>query len=187
MNPRIYLCGPMAENTPEQAGGWRLDAAAVLKSVGFKTSSPMREKEMLKKGQRMGVNYKTYGDVPELTASSIFTRDQFDVRHADLVLANMTELGKGFRRDRVFKDTPIQIPSIGSDFEIAWAFMLNTPVVLIAPDGNPYAEHPFLAGMSSLIRFAEMNEGIAWIIKNFSIYLEEKWIKLSESEKEFKL
>ena len=131
---------------------------------------------MLERKKVMGVQYESYGQVPELTPDSIFARDQFDVRHADLILANMTELGKGFRRDQAFKDTPIQIPSIGSDFEIAWAFMLNTPVVLIAPDGNPYAEHPFLAGMSSLIRFAEMDEGIAWIIRNFSIYLEEEGV-----------
>lgn len=167
----VYLCGPMAENTPEQAGGWRDKAARELRAWGFKVSSPMREKGMLKGGQRMGVHYETYGDVPELTAPSIFSRDQYDVRHADLILANMTELGEAYRHGQTGGDGTVQIPSIGSDFEIAWAFLLNKPVVLIAPDGNPYAEHPFLKGMSSIIRFTEMEEGLNWIVRNFHIYL----------------
>ena len=121
---------------------------------------------MLERKKVMGVHYESYGEVPELTPPSIFARDQFDVRHADIILANMTELGQAYRDGRI-----VQIPSIGSDFEIAWAFLLNKPVVLIAPDGNPYAHHPFLNGMSSLVRFDTMEEGIAWISRNFSVYL----------------
>ena len=163
----IYLCGPMAENTPEQADGWRQEAAKSLEPNGFTVSTPMRGKGMLEEDKRMGVHYEAYGKVAELTPPSIFARDQFDVRHADIILANMTELGWAYRHN----DEGVQIPSIGSDFEIAWAFLLNKPVVLIAPNGNPYAEHPFLVGMSNLVRFDEMSEGITWIVRNFSVYL----------------
>ena len=162
----VYLCGPMAENTPEQADGWRQEAASLLGLKGFTVTSPMRGKEMLERKKVMGVHYESYGQVPELTSPSIFARDQYDVRHADIILANMTELGQAYRNGR-----EVSLPSIGSDFEIAWAFILHKPVVLIAPDGNPYAEHPFLKGMSSLVRFDTMEEGIAWIVQNFSIYL----------------
>lgn len=171
----IYLCGPMAENTPEQAGGWRIEASDALEEAGFHISSPMREKQMLKGGKRMGVHYETYGNVPELTPPSIITRDQFDVRSADIILANMTEVGKAFRYgERPFTNKAVFIPSIGSDFEIAWAFLLHKPIVLIAPEGNPYAEHPFLKGMSGLVRFERIDEGIDWIVRNFSIYLEKE-------------
>ena len=157
----------MAANTPEQAGGWRLEAEKQLDGKGFRVSSPMREKN-LKDGKMMGVNYEAYGDVPELTPPSIFARDQYDVRRADIILANMTEVGKAHRHgSNPFTDETTYIPSIGSDFEIAWAFLLNKPVVLIAPTGNPYAEHPFLNGMSNLIRFNTMNEGIQWIVRNW--------------------
>ncbi len=160
----------MAENTPEQADGWRQLAAKMLATTGFKTSSPMRVKE-LTKGEVMGVNYQEYGDVPELRPESIVTRDQFDVRAADIILANMTEVGKAYRRgENPMTDEGVLIPSIGSDFEIAWAILLNKPVVLIAPDGNPYAEHPFLVGASNTIRFKVLGEGITWIQRNFAIY-----------------
>lgn len=168
----VYLCGPMTENTPEQADGWRQDAASLLHFQGFTVTSPMRGKDMFAKAERMGVDYKAYGKVPELTPPSIFARDQFDVRHADIILANMTELGKAYRRGKnPITDEVVRIPSIGSDFEIAWAFLLNKPVVLIAPDGSPYAHHPFLTGMSSLIRFDELDAGITWIVRNFNVYL----------------
>ena len=127
---------------------------------------------MLERKKVMGVHYESYGEVPELTPASIFARDQFDVRHADIILANMTELGRAYRNDKAYREHEyIFLPSIGSDFEIAWAFLLHKPVVLIAPDDNPYAQHPFLKGMSSLVRFDTMEEGIAWIVQNFSIYL----------------
>ena len=122
---------------------------------------------MFEKDERMGVNYAKYGDVVELTPASIFTRDQFDVRHADVILANMTEVGTAFR----LRDEIVNIPSIGSDFEIAWALMLNKPIILIAPDGNPYAEHPFLTGASGIVPFKQLEDGITWIIRNLSIYL----------------
>ena len=171
----VYLCGPMAENTPEQADGWRQEAATLLESKGFIVTSPMRGKGMLDSKKVMGVHYESYGQVPELTPASIFARDQYDVRHADIILANMTELGTAHRHDwqhpKSLTTKTVLLPSIGSDFEIAWAFLLHKPVVLIAPDGNPYAHHPFLNGMSSLVRFDTMEEGIAWIARNFSIYL----------------
>ena len=172
----VYLCGPMAENTPEQANGWRQEAASLLGSKGFTVTSPMRGKGMLESKKVMGVHYESYGQVPELTPPSIFARDQFDVRHADIILANMTELGTAHRHDWSHFNTKLNtktvlLPSIGSDFEIAWAFMLHKPVVLIAPDDNPYAHHPFLKGMSSLVRFDTMEEGISWIARNFNVYL----------------
>ena len=167
----VYLCGPMAENTPEQADGWRQEAASLLVKNGFAVTSPMRGKGMLERKKVMGVHYESYGQVPELTPASIFARDQFDVRHADIILANMTELGRAYRHSSTRYHEQVFLPSIGSDFEIAWAFMLHKPVVLIAPDGNPYAHHPFLKGMSSLVRFDTMEEGISWIARNFNVYL----------------
>lgn len=159
----------MTENTPEQADGWRGEANTFLRDNGFHVSSPMREKQMLKSGKVMGMTYDSYGDVPELRAQSIFARDQFDVRHADIIFANMTEVGKATRAD----GSPVLVPSIGSDFEMAWAFLLAKPIILIAPDGNPYSEHPFLCGASNVIRFQTQVEGLNWIIRNLSIYLND--------------
>ena len=170
----IYLCGPMTENTPEQADGWRQEAEKQLRSAGFRVSSPMRNKGMLSKGERMGMKYEKYGDVPELRAQAIFARDQFDVRQADALLANMTEVGRAYRYSRPYyknEVADVPIPSIGSDFEIAWAYILNKPVILVAPDGNPYAEHPFLLGAANIIRFDTLQQGLDWIKMNLNIYV----------------
>jgi hypothetical protein len=167
----VYLCGPMTENTPEQADGWRQEAKEFLRKAGFNISSPMREKGMLTKAERMGMTYDKYGDVPELRAQSILARDQFDVRHADILLANMIELGVAYRHEKIgFYEDEVQIPSIGSDWEMQLAYELRIPIVLIAPPGNPYAEHPFLRGASNIIRFDTMQPGLDWIERNLGLY-----------------
>lgn len=166
---RVYLCGPMTDKTPEEADGWRGHATNRLILAGFKVSSPMRQKGMLTKNERMGSDYTKYGNVAELRVQSIFTRDRFDVRHADFVLANMSELGVAWNA----AGEPVGIPSIGSDAEIFWSVEWDTPVLLIAPPGNPYELHPFLRAAQNVIRFDTLDEAIDWLINNESIYIEE--------------
>jgi hypothetical protein len=159
----------MTDKTPEEADGWRGHAAARLNKAGFLTSSPMRQKGMLTKGERMGSDYTKYGNVAELRSQSILTRDRFDVRHADFVLANMSELGVAWNS----AGEKVGIPSIGSDGEIFWSLEWDIPVILIAPPGNPYELHPFLRAAQGIIRFDTLDEGIDWLIQNESIYIEE--------------
>lgn len=161
----VYLCGPMAANTPGQANGWRLYAADALEPYGITVVSPMREKEMLDKSTLMGVNYEKYGDVPELRAQSIFTRDTYDVDHANIVLANMTETGVAASGE--------PIPSVGSDFEMARAEAKGIPLALVAPPGNYYRHHPFSLAAADII-FDELDGALGWIIRNFRPYRETK-------------
>ena len=129
----------------------------------------------------MGSDYTKYGPVAELRAQSIFARDRFDVSHADALLANMSELGMAWKMDFPGHGREVPppvfeaqgIPSIGSDFEIAWAIEWDKPVVLIAGPGNPYEQHPFLRGAHNIVRFDTLDEGIDWLINNLGIYTEE--------------
>lgn len=157
----VYLCGPMAANTPGQANGWRLRAYDLLTPHGITVVSPMREKEMLEQGTVMGVDYEKYGDVPELRAQSIYARDTYDVSHANMVLANFTDLGKAASGE--------SIPSLGSDWEMGYAAALGIKIVMVAPKDSYYMKHPFsLAGTS--IQFEQLEQATNWIIRNFRPY-----------------
>lgn len=157
----VYLAGPMAANTPEKANGWRLEAINMLEPHGITVVSPMREKDMLKRGEVMGVDYKMYGDVPELRAASIYARDTYDVSNANIVLANFTDLGRA--------ESGEPIPSLGTDWEMGYAAALGIRIVMVAPPDSYYRKHPFpLAGTS--IIFDELAPACMWIIKNFRPY-----------------
>lgn len=157
----VYLCGPMAANTHEQANGWRLKAFDILAPQGITVVSPMREKDMFDNSTLMGVDYSLFGDVPELRASSIFTRDCYDVDHANIILANFTDLGVAKSGEA--------IPSLGSDMEMARAEVRGIPIVMVAPEGNYYRKHPFSLVCADII-FDTLDEACVWIIKNFQPY-----------------
>ncbi len=176
----VYLCGPMAANTYEQANGWRLHAFERLEPYGITVVSPMREKDMFDNSTLMGVDYSTFGDVPELRAASIFTRDCYDVDHANIILANFTDLGKAWRqvpygegnggdRDDWRWTQDVAIPSLGSDMEMARAEVRGIPIVMVAPEGNYYRKHPFSIVCADII-FDELDSACSWIIKNFKPY-----------------
>jgi len=157
----VYLCGPMAANTHAQAEAWRLRAFEMLEPHGITVVSPMREKDMFDNSTLMGVDYTRYGDIPELRASSIFTRDCYDVDHANIILANFTDLGHAQSGE--------PIPSLGSDMEMARAEVRGIPIVMVAPPDNYYRKHPFSLVCANII-FDDLASGCVWIIRNFKPY-----------------
>jgi nucleoside 2-deoxyribosyltransferase len=86
--------------------------------------SPMRDKERLK---LVGVIEKAY-DGPLFSPQGIFTRDHYDVSRSDAVLANFTRAKK---------------VSIGSMFELAWAWQMKKPIVVIQDPAGMH-KHPFV-------------------------------------------
>jgi nucleoside 2-deoxyribosyltransferase len=86
---------------------------------------PMRRKEKLKE---VGVLGGAYDLDCTMTQRGIVARDYNDVRRSDVILANFLGV------DRI---------SIGSCFELAWAFALQKPVVLCMEEGSCH-DHPFV-------------------------------------------
>lgn len=161
----VYLCGPMAALSPRDANNWRLRALEAFQPAGITVVSPMREKDMLEQGTVMGVDYKMYGEVPELRAQSIYSRDTYDISHANIILANMTDIAVITDEEGIDHE----IPSVGSDWEMGYSAALGTPIVLVAPERSYYRKHPFpIAGAS--ITFDLIDQGIDWIIRNFRPY-----------------
>lgn len=123
--PVAYLAGPISGVTHAGCTGWRDELARLLEPAGVAAASPMRDKHYLRD---RGV---LEGDYPERVLSTrdgIMTRDHFDVRNCDLVVANL--LGAA----RV---------SVGTVMELAWAFAYRKPVVAVLEDGNVH-DHPMV-------------------------------------------
>ena len=122
----VYLCGPIIGLTFDDCARYYQNVAALL-PPWVVPISPMRGKPYLKNHGTILDAYPEYG--PLGTQKGIVGRDFFDVRRADIVLANFL----GATR-----------PSIGSMFEIAWAFQLRKPVVVaMEATGNPH-DHAFV-------------------------------------------
>lgn len=135
MTKQIYLAGGMSGATWEEADAWRREITSLLSD--FRCLSPMRcKREKLKLREEKG-NEGLLGDViegdPLLSRRGIYCRDFFDCTRSDLVVANLTDC------------TGRNLISIGTMFELAWAWQARTPIVLILPSntGNKH-EHAFV-------------------------------------------
>ncbi len=104
---RVYLCGPMAGCTDEEAGEWRKAATQHLNSFGITTLNPMDR----------DYRYTEYGDDPESVLPELVEEDKIDIEMSDVVLVNFTK------------------PSTGTAMEIILAWMKNKRVIVVAPEG----------------------------------------------------
>lgn len=142
---KVYLAGPINHRTFDQANDWRLDAITYLSKHGIQGYNPLRAKDFLR--QQLGDKplWDSYEDHPLASARGILTRDAYDVRSCDLMLANF--LGA----ERCSAGTPIE-------FGIAHA--LNKPVVMVMEqEGSPF-DHPMIRAIAGY-RITTLTEGLA--------------------------
>ncbi len=134
----VYLCGPIAGKTYGEATDWREEAIETLTGMGYDVYSPMREKLALK---------DQYDNAPldptaDLNMGGPFGRDVFDIDRSDIVVANLLEM---------------DVPSIGSLWEMGYAFGKEKFIVVVlppwqeldAPRAGKEDYHPFLTGGAS--------------------------------------
>lgn len=145
--PVVYTAGPIAGCTWDEAVDWRTWANDQLPECDVR--SPMRGKEFLKELKRTipsgGDALQSHAlatDAVDAAISSqhaIVVRDHWDVKLADVLLVNMLPslaLGKA---------------SIGTSFELAWAWKYQKPaVVAMQETGNP-CDHPFVREAAYII------------------------------------
>jgi nucleoside 2-deoxyribosyltransferase len=120
--PSLYMAGPITGCTYDGAVNWRNLFASMLPEVNC--ISPMRSKAFLEQDGILG----PCGQHPLTTEQGIFTRDLYDVRRCDLLIAN-------------FLNCPCV--SIGTVFEIAIAYELHKPIITIMEKENIHV-HPFI-------------------------------------------
>ena len=124
---RVYLSGPISGKDYEGATSWRDYATRYLSGYNIETLDPMRGKASLQ-GQGTIEDQPTVGGALVQDAA-IFRRDHWDVERCDVMLVNLSEAKK-----RV---------SIGTCFELAWAWLYRKVVVLVLPEGTIH-EHAFI-------------------------------------------
>jgi nucleoside 2-deoxyribosyltransferase len=144
---KIYLCGPITGMSWEQATGWRRQATAFLEKHGFEVLDPMRGKEAFLRGTD-----SIPIDLPFRYPNEILHRDRFDVTRSDALLANFLHAER---------------PSIGSDFELAWATEQRKIIVLIAKPDSLYAQHPFVRYAVTYLTDS-IEDGCEWLACNLT-------------------
>ena len=121
----VYLCGPITGLSFDECSVY-YNRIAKLLPKWIVPVSPMRGKGYL---QGISVLGDTYEGTALASQRGIVSRDFFDVRRVDAVFANFL----GAKR-----------VSIGSVFELAWAFQLQKPVVLAMENSGNIHEHAFV-------------------------------------------
>lgn len=117
---KIYLAGPISGLGWDEATKWRNKVSNHLTEFGIETLSPLRYKNFLSTEKALADHYN---DRPLATTRGIYTRDRWDVSRSDLIFVNL--LGA-------------KTISIGTVMEIAWADMLNKPIIIVAEEGNAH-------------------------------------------------
>lgn len=140
-HPVVYLAGPIAGCSWDAAIDWRVWAATQLPECDAR--SPMRGKEFLAHLKEMPLTSDhCLAKDPELALTGveaavssqhgIVVRDYWDVQLADVLLVNLlpsVDVGKA---------------SVGTCFELAWAYAYHKPaVVAMQGEGSPN-DHPFV-------------------------------------------
>jgi len=132
MQHSIYLAGPITGLSHQEATDWRDNFEEDI-NCGFmqanyvKCLSPMRNKEHLKKVDK--IDSLGHDTSPLSTSRGIMARDYFDTRRCDLLVVNFS----GTTR-----------VSIGTVMEVAWAYMLQKPVIVIGESDNIHVVHAMM-------------------------------------------
>lgn len=144
--PHVYLAGPITGLTFQEAKfGWREDVAQNLFQKGVGVISPMRFKDVEHFSEDHQKSLSPLGSDLEImsTEHGLTVRDYNDVVRCDLVFANL--LGS-------------KIVTIGTVMEIAWAFMLRKPCVIVMDKDNIH-QHAMIRA-STPYRVEKLSEGV---------------------------
>lgn len=139
---KIYLSGPISGLTYNESDKWADEAKDKLHYIGSGSNlfqvvgyRPLRYNEYTLDGKRLDKNIvynanktDTVNMNPTLTDRAIVSRDRYDVITSDVLLVNL--LGAKEK-------------SIGTMFEMAWAYEKRIPIVCIIEENNIH-DHPFV-------------------------------------------
>ena len=122
--PKLYLAGPIAGLTLDQANSWRAQCVELMPWAHHLT--PLRGKDCLKDAGP--ISNVPYDHSVLTTSKGVTRRDHWDCTRADAVLVNLSGAKK---------------VSIGTVMEIAFAYDHRVPTVVVMEEGNVH-EHIML-------------------------------------------
>ena len=114
----------------------------MLLQAGFMVYTPLLGKSF---DDGFVLNQRGYEGSPLTKESSIVLRDNWMVRQADIIFANLGGVTK---------------ISIGTMFEIAWAYMLGKYVVVVMEKDNPH-RHAFIEECATI--FEDEEEALCYL------------------------
>ena len=153
MKKYIYLAGPIAGCTQEEATEWR-EYICTFFPHGIVGISPLRC-EPLKEGMtytQEGATDKMWSDPRAINA-----KNWLDTESADLVLAYLP------------KEMNDRRPSIGTIIEIGWAIGLKKPLIVVSDD-KQVMEHPLIE-CNAAWRLDNLEDAVEVIIGLFGDYV----------------
>lgn len=152
----VYLAGPVTDTNRAEANDWRDNVRRGLQPANIQGISPLRCEPLI------GDRYKvTHPDPRFGTARAVAAKNFFDVQHCDMMLAYLP---------RVIVE---RRPSYGTVGELAWAFALRKPTILVstAPE---MIEHPVIQACAGWV-LETLDEGIEVILGILSDYASMNW------------
>jgi len=140
----VYLCGPITGMTLPEATNWRRTVVAALAGEARFIDPTRDNSDTTRQSENAATRSLTAGRL--LHGKRTVTRDRFDVRRADLVLACF--LGA-------------KTVSIGSVGEIFWADAMGKPVIVVREEDNLH-NHDMLNEIAGWI-FDNLDEAIVQV------------------------
>ena len=149
----IYLAGPIAGCTQEEANEWREYVRSMLPHaiVGI---SPLRCEPL-----KEGMTYTEEGASPKMWSDprAIATKNWLDTESCDLVLAYLP------------KELNEKRPSYGTVIEIGWAIGLRKPLIVVSDD-KQLMDHPLIKHNASW-RLDSLDDAVEVINGLFGEYI----------------
>ena len=149
----IYLAGPIAGCTQEEANEWREYVRSMLPHaiVGI---SPLRCEPL-----KEGMLYTEEGASPKMWSDprAIATKNWLDTESCDLVLAYLP------------KELNEKRPSYGTVIEIGWAIGLRKPLIVVSDD-KQLMDHPLIKHNASW-RLDSLDDAVEVIVGLFGEYI----------------
>ncbi len=142
----VYLAGPIENCTLEEACAWRREADAIL-GDHFRILDPMKGKYRIVPSGQVILKKDYNPALRHLCSSdSVYHRDLFCVRKANIVLVNLTFVNRGGK---------------GTFFEMGFASALGKLLVAVSPDEHVLG-HPFIE--MSAIKFEDMGAAFDFLL-----------------------
>ncbi|MDD3434474.1 MAG: nucleoside 2-deoxyribosyltransferase [Candidatus Pacebacteria bacterium] len=142
---RVYIGGPISFKSFQEVAEYFNKYSKILSQYGFEVLHPMIAKGCLKDQNNLVPEGYQH---PECTNHAIVERDNWMVAESDIVFFDFTQTTK---------------ISIGSMFELAWAYQLRKYVVVVMQPENPHW-HSFVLEAADIV-FPTSSEAIAYLRK----------------------
>ncbi len=126
MKKYIYLAGPIAGTTREEANDWRNDVKSRLVD-GIIGISPLRCEPLIKERYEVSYEDKRFG-----TAAAISGKNWLDTVACDLILIHLP------------KEMNDRRPSYGTIIELGWAIGMRKPIIIVTDD-PAVVNHPLIS------------------------------------------